>query len=256
MRELYRDLVRQSPSGEEANSGNLFGTLNRLFQDLTQLILSADSASALHWLPVLLLADLYSQALLTMWDNEFFDSSTSSSRAGHRRHLTSWCGSASGCSILHLLCTGAMPSRLCTRVCFAPGEVFTGDGKREGGKVFVGYPRKSVSSIRLFSSNSCAHGGVKFTQTIFTWLVTSHLDMNSFVEAAAYVPRFKFSVTVPLNTADSVSNHNSFRNPAHTTQVSSASAKQPQCQSTLGSSILSPSPFRSKSASQSSSILS
>ena len=84
VRELYRDLVRKSPLGEEANSGNLFGTFNRLFRSLTPLIISSDSASASHWPPVLLLADLYSQALLTMGDDEFFgssSSSTSSSRA-------------------------------------------------------------------------------------------------------------------------------------------------------------------------------
>jgi len=112
-------------------------------------------------------------------------------------------------------------------VCFAPGEVFTGDGKREGGKVFVGYPCKSVSSvyfhlIRVLMVGSSSH---KPFLPADHWLVTSHLDMNLFVEAAACVPHFKFSVTVPSHTADSVSNHNSFRNPAHTTQVSSPSAK-------------------------------
>ena len=45
--------------------------------------MSADSANASHWLPILLLVDLYSQALLTIGDNEFFGSfsSTSSSCA-------------------------------------------------------------------------------------------------------------------------------------------------------------------------------
>ena len=57
------------------------------------------------------------------------------------------------------------------------------------------------------------------------WLVTSQLDMNSFVEAAVYVPRFNFSIIVPSHTADSVSKHNSYRHTAHATQVSSPSAK-------------------------------
>ena len=46
--------------------------------------MSADSTNALHLPPILLLADFYSQALLTMGDGEFFgssSSSTSSSRA-------------------------------------------------------------------------------------------------------------------------------------------------------------------------------
>ena len=36
VRELYRDLVRKSPLGEEANSGNLFGTSNRLSSNFTR----------------------------------------------------------------------------------------------------------------------------------------------------------------------------------------------------------------------------
>ena len=57
------------------------------------------------------------------------------------------------------------------------------------------------------------------------WLVTSQLDMNLFVEAAVYVPLFNFSITVSSHTADPVSKRNSYRNPAHATQVSSPSAK-------------------------------
>jgi ubiquitin-protein ligase E3 C len=36
VRELYRDLVRRSPLGEEANSGNLFGTSNCLSSNITR----------------------------------------------------------------------------------------------------------------------------------------------------------------------------------------------------------------------------
>ncbi|KAF8960501.1 HECT-domain-containing protein [Flammula alnicola] len=53
VRELYRDLVRRSPLGKEENSGNLM-----------------DPANVSHWPPVLFLSDLYSQALLTMGDDE------------------------------------------------------------------------------------------------------------------------------------------------------------------------------------------
>ena len=57
------------------------------------------------------------------------------------------------------------------------------------------------------------------------WLVTSQLDMNSFIDAAVYVPHFNFSITIFSHTADSVSKCNSFHNPAHATQVSSPSTK-------------------------------
>ena len=63
VRKLYCDLVR-SPLGLEANLGNIF-----------------DSANTFHWPLVLLLTDIYSQALLTMGDDEFFGSSSSSSCA-------------------------------------------------------------------------------------------------------------------------------------------------------------------------------
>ena len=43
-----------------------------------------------------------------------------------------------------------------------------GDGKRESDEVLVGYPCERVSSVRLFLSNSSAHNGVKFTETICT----------------------------------------------------------------------------------------
>ena len=76
--------MRRSPLGEEANSGNIFGTSIYMSRSHTQLIMFADSTNASHWLPILLLADLYSQALLTIGDDEFLwssSSSTSSSRA-------------------------------------------------------------------------------------------------------------------------------------------------------------------------------
>ena len=41
-----------------------------------QLVMFEESVSALHWPHVLLLADLYSQALLTMGDGKFFSSSS------------------------------------------------------------------------------------------------------------------------------------------------------------------------------------
>ena len=67
-----------------------------------------------------------------------------------------------------------------------------GDGEREGDEVFVGYPCKRVSRF-LFC------WAVYLLMILFVpssrrpfvpadhWLVTSQLDMNSFVEAAVYV---------------------------------------------------------------------
>ena len=43
-----------------------------------------------------------------------------------------------------------------------------GGGKRESDEMPVGYPCEGVSSLRLFLSNSSAHNGVKFMETICT----------------------------------------------------------------------------------------
>ena len=133
---------------------------------------------------------------------------------------------------------------------------FMGDGKREGDEVLVGYPCERVSSVRLSLSIRplmMESSSRKPFVPADHWLVKSQLDMNSFVEAAVYVPRFTFSIPVPLHTPDSASKHNSYRNQAHTT---SPSTKWLQCHPALGSSIISLSPSHSKSASRSSRILS
>jgi ubiquitin-protein ligase E3 C len=57
-RELYRGYVRSSPLGKDDNPAAAF-----------------DPALALHWVPLIVLSDLYRQALLTMSDDEFFASS-------------------------------------------------------------------------------------------------------------------------------------------------------------------------------------
>ncbi|PPQ89897.1 hypothetical protein CVT25_004840 [Psilocybe cyanescens] len=59
VRGLYRDLVRSSPLGRDREDGGGAGSL-------------FDPANAQYWPPILFLADLYSQALLTMGDDEFF----------------------------------------------------------------------------------------------------------------------------------------------------------------------------------------
>ncbi|KDR68273.1 hypothetical protein GALMADRAFT_78904 [Galerina marginata CBS 339.88] len=53
--DLYREVVRKSPLGQEEDSMNVH-----------------NPTYARHWPPIIFLADLYSQALQTMDDNEFF----------------------------------------------------------------------------------------------------------------------------------------------------------------------------------------
>ena len=67
-----------------------------------------------------------------------------------------------------------------------------GGGKREGHKVFVGYPCERVSSVPFifiqFRPLMVGSSSRKPFVPADHWLVTSQLDMNSFVEAAVYVP--------------------------------------------------------------------
>jgi ubiquitin-protein ligase E3 C len=63
VREIYRELVRNSPLGKTESPGVL-----------------SDPANSAHFPPLIFLVDLYTQALLTMGDDEFFSTSTSSRR--------------------------------------------------------------------------------------------------------------------------------------------------------------------------------
>ena len=71
VREIYRDSVRRSPLGKEENSSALLGTSPYVFkiQSTDHLV---EPANAVHWPPLLFLCELYTQALLTMGDDEFF----------------------------------------------------------------------------------------------------------------------------------------------------------------------------------------
>lgn len=70
VRELYRGFVRGTQLGQNITPSALM-----------------DSAHATQWPPLLLLVDLYTQALLTMGDDEFFSTGAGSSGA-HRNPLT------------------------------------------------------------------------------------------------------------------------------------------------------------------------
>lgn len=63
VREIYRELVRGSPLGKTESSAVL-----------------GDPTNSAHFPPLIFLVDLYTQALLTMGDDEFFSTSNSSRR--------------------------------------------------------------------------------------------------------------------------------------------------------------------------------
>ena len=71
VRELYREHVRSSPLGAEVDFSPLAGEFSYRVVGYV-LTFGADPKNAVHWPPLLLLIDLYTQALLTMGDDEFF----------------------------------------------------------------------------------------------------------------------------------------------------------------------------------------
>ncbi len=71
VRELYRNVVRTSILGKEENSGSVMGA----YPSCRHIEASNGTQTQpmrYRWPPLLFLADLYSQALLTMGDDEFF----------------------------------------------------------------------------------------------------------------------------------------------------------------------------------------
>ena len=76
VREIFRTSVRSTPLGRDDTYAEIVSTysaslLTQLYLELTVCLL-AEPEYAEHWPPLLLLADLYTQALLTMGDDEFF----------------------------------------------------------------------------------------------------------------------------------------------------------------------------------------
>lgn len=72
VRELYRENIRSSPLGAEVDASPLAGAFNH-YLVVIFLTSSADPKNMVHWPPLLLFIDLYTQALLTMGDDEFFE---------------------------------------------------------------------------------------------------------------------------------------------------------------------------------------
>jgi ubiquitin-protein ligase E3 C len=80
LRELYRGWVRGSPVGRDESGNALFGkSMSAKIQNIYSLA-SVDEKTATVWPPLLLLVELYTHALLTMHDDEFF---SSDHRHGH-----------------------------------------------------------------------------------------------------------------------------------------------------------------------------
>ncbi|KAL1664383.1 HECT-domain-containing protein [Schizophyllum commune] len=148
VRELYRGYVRGSPLGREGSPGAVL-----------------DPAYAEAWPPLLLLADLYTQALLTMGDDEFFG-------AG-RNPLTLDEVASFGRQLLIIAYT------LYTR------EDQGGMVRADEAVLRCSYDGAREKITRCLTAIHARDSRKPFVPRDH-WLVTSQVDMQAFVEAAIY----------------------------------------------------------------------
>ncbi|KAI0074242.1 HECT-domain-containing protein [Panus rudis PR-1116 ss-1] len=153
VRELYREYVRPSPLGKDVNH--------------TALI---DPAHAHHWPPLLFLVELYTQALRTMGDDEFFSIATGSSAPRN-------------------------PLTLDELVSFSKQLLFIAftlywreDQTNVQGQGVPGMPNLKWEGVRRKATECLQALHDRDSRRKFTpkdhWLVTSQFDIQPFVEAA------------------------------------------------------------------------
>ncbi|KAL5519890.1 hypothetical protein ACEPAG_1550 [Sanghuangporus baumii] len=158
VRELYRGYVRSSALGREGD-------------DSVRVL--TDTAHGGEWLPLLFLTDIYTQALLTMGDDEFFASRLSataaSSKSIHRNPLT----------VDEVISF----SRQLMNIAFALywSESMVSDGNAPGTPI-------SWKGVRDKMTNLLQAVHARDSRRPFTppnhWLCSSQIDMGSFIEAA------------------------------------------------------------------------
>ncbi|KAI0755393.1 HECT-domain-containing protein [Daedaleopsis nitida] len=149
MRDLYRGYVRSSPLGRDGE------------------ITKPEYADS--WPPMLLLADLYTHALLTMGDDEFF--STGTSPDVPRNPLT--------------LDELTVYSRKLLNIAFT---LYWREDLSSAQEAVPGLGQISWENVREKATKCLQALHARDSRRPFTpadhWLVTAHMDMNSFIQAA------------------------------------------------------------------------
>ncbi|RDX43479.1 HECT-domain-containing protein [Lentinus brumalis] len=152
VREIYRNYVRSSPLGRDES-----------YPDITK----ADHAA--HWPPLLLLADLYTQALLTMGDDEFF--SEGKNPDVPRNPLT--------------LDELKVFSRKLLNIAFA---LYWREDVASAQESVPGLGQIKWDNVREKATKCLQALHARDSRRPFTtpdhWLVTAHIDMNTFIQAA------------------------------------------------------------------------
>ncbi|CDO70815.1 hypothetical protein BN946_scf184801.g6 [Trametes cinnabarina] len=155
VREIYRGFVRRSPLGRDNN-----------FSDITK------PEHASQWPPLLLLADLYTQALLTMGDDEFFSSGNNPDTPRNPLSLD---------EITEF-------SRKLLNIAFAlywredPTSVQEGSVPGLGSVKWESVREKATKCLQALHARDSRR---PFTPPDH-WHMTSQLDVNSFIQAAIF----------------------------------------------------------------------
>ncbi|KAI9456329.1 HECT-domain-containing protein [Boletus coccyginus] len=162
VREIYREYVRTTALGRDENLSSLM-----------------DPSLAPYWPPLLLLTDLYTQSLLTMGDDEFFGSRTTLTL----NELIPF--SRTLFNIAFTLYWREDQAKIQDST--APGLNLSWEGVRDRiTKCLQGIHARD--SRRPFMPED-------------HWHVNSHIDMNSFVEAAVYEEQQVDDLAVPRSTS-------------------------------------------------------
>ncbi|KAK2459462.1 hypothetical protein APHAL10511_008522 [Amanita phalloides] len=157
IRELYRGYIRSSPLGRDDNPGAIL-----------------DPANADAWPPLIFLTDLYNQMLLTMGDDEFFGTNTITAAAVSRNPL----------SLDEL-------RSLSRRLLLIAFTLFQREGQADWHKGIVApTARFTWENVRDKVTQCLVAIHSRDSRKPFVppdhWLVSSQIDMDSFIEAAIF----------------------------------------------------------------------
>ncbi|EJF56635.1 HECT-domain-containing protein [Dichomitus squalens LYAD-421 SS1] len=164
VKEIYRTFVRSSPLGRDDAQSEISNPKN-----------------APHWPPLLLLADLYTQALLTMGDDEFFSTGVTPSVARNPLSLDELTGF----------------SRQLLNIAFT---LYWREDPNSAQEAVPGLGQVRWENVREKATKCLQALHARDSRRPFTppghWLITAHVDMNTFIKAAVFEER---QLSVPEN---------------------------------------------------------
>ncbi|KAF8344487.1 HECT-domain-containing protein [Amanita rubescens] len=174
VRELYRGYIRSSPLGRDDSPGSIL-----------------DQANADAWPPLIFLADLYNQMLLTMGDDEFFGTNDISTSSRNPLSLDELKSLSRRLLIIAFTLFQREGQADWHKGTVAPSVRFTWENVREKvTQCLVAIHSRKYVMFEIFSFDKTIdlfhHSSRKPFVPPDHWLVSSQIDMDSFIEAAIF----------------------------------------------------------------------